>query len=137
MRISDWSSDVCSSDLYLAGRSFGRRKLAPKISPGKTIEGAIGGLLLCALWGGVAGSFVFDLHAPGAIAIMVALSMIAAMVSIIGDLTESMLKRIVGLKDSGHILPGHGGILDRVDSIVAAVPVMLLGLGPCEIGGAP
>src|SRR3546814_4764564 len=99
MRISDWSSDVCSSDLYLAGRSFGRRKLAPKISPGKTIEGAIGGLLLCALWGGVAGSFVFDLHAPGAIAIMVALSMIAAMVSIIGDLTESMLKRIVGLKD--------------------------------------
>lgn len=118
---------------YFAGRTFGRRKLAPMVSPGKTIEGAIGGLLLCALWGGVAGSFAFGLHEPAAIAVMVALSVIAAVVSIIGDLTESMLKRAVGLKDSGHILPGHGGILDRVDSIVVAVPVMLLGLRLCGL----
>ncbi|NGY03560.1 phosphatidate cytidylyltransferase [Solimonas terrae] len=118
---------------YFAGRSFGRRKLAPKISPGKTIEGAIGGLLLCALWGATAGSFAFGLHAATAIATLIALSVLVAIVSIIGDLTESMLKRIVGLKDSGHILPGHGGILDRVDSIVAAAPVMLLGLRLCGL----
>lgn len=118
---------------YFAGRSFGRRKLAPKVSPGKTMEGALGGLLLCALWGGLAGSFAFGLHEPATIAVMVVLSVIVAVVSIIGDLTESMLKRSVGLKDSGHILPGHGGILDRVDSIVAAAPVMLLGLRLCGL----
>jgi len=124
---------VADTGAYFAGRAFGRRKLAPKISPGKTIEGAIGGLLLCAVWGAVAGSFAFGLQAPAAIAMLVALSVIAAVVSIIGDLTESMLKRSVGLKDSGHILPGHGGILDRVDSIVAATPVMLLGLRLCGL----
>ncbi|NKF23203.1 phosphatidate cytidylyltransferase [Solimonas marina] len=118
---------------YFAGRRFGKHKLAPNISPGKTVEGAIGGLVLCALWGGVAGSFAFGLHSPGAIALMVVLSLIVAVASIIGDLTESMLKRAVGLKDSGHILPGHGGILDRVDSIVAAAPTMLLGLRLCGL----
>lgn len=124
---------AADTGVYFAGRRFGRRKLAPKISPGKTVEGAIGGLLLCAVWGGVAGSFAFGLRAPDSIAVMVALSVIVAVVSIIGDLTESMLKRSVGLKDSGHILPGHGGILDRVDSIVAAAPVMLLGLRLCGL----
>lgn len=118
---------------YFAGRSFGKHKLAPNISPGKTVEGAIGGLALCAVWGGVAGSFAFGLHAPVPIALLVLLSLIVAVVSIIGDLTESMLKRAVGLKDSGHILPGHGGILDRVDSIVAAAPAMLLGLRLCGL----
>jgi phosphatidate cytidylyltransferase len=118
---------------YFAGRTFGRHKLAPNISPGKTVEGAIGGLALCALWGGLAGSFAFGLRAPGPIAVLVLLSLAVAVVSIIGDLTESMLKRAVGLKDSGHILPGHGGILDRVDSIVAAMPTMLLGLRVCGL----
>lgn len=113
---------------YFAGRAFGRRKLAPKISPGKTVEGALGGLALCAVWAALAGAWVFGLQTPGAIVQLVLLSMIVALVSIVGDLTESMLKRSAGLKDSGHILPGHGGILDRVDSIVAAVPVMVVGL---------
>ncbi|MFT4045451.1 MAG: phosphatidate cytidylyltransferase [Solimonas sp.] len=117
---------------YFAGRRFGRRKLAPAISPGKTIEGALGGLALCAVWALVAGSRVFGLHDAGSIAALVGVSLVVAVVSIIGDLTESMLKRSVGLKDSGHILPGHGGILDRVDSVVAAVPVMVLGL---RLGG--
>ena len=117
---------------YFAGRAFGKRKLAPKISPGKTIEGAIGGLALCAVWALLVGRWVFGLHGAAQIATLVALSLLVAVVSIIGDLTESMFKRSVGLKDSGHILPGHGGILDRVDSIVAALPVMVLGL---HVGG--
>jgi phosphatidate cytidylyltransferase len=118
---------------YFAGRAFGKRKLALKISPGKTIEGALGGLALCAVWALLAGSWVFGLRDAGAIAALVGISLLVAVVSIIGDLTESMLKRSVGLKDSGHILPGHGGILDRVDSIVAAVPVMVLGLRVCGL----
>lgn len=113
---------------YFAGRAFGRHKLAPSISPGKTVEGAAGGLLLCALWAATAGAYVFGLHGAGDVLRLVLLCLLTALVSIIGDLTESMLKRAAGLKDSGKILPGHGGVLDRVDSIVAAVPVLLLGL---------
>ena len=112
---------------YLAGRTFGRRKLAPNISPGKTVEGAIGGLTLCAAWALTAGIFVFQPDGRR-IFVLVGLTLIVAAVSIVGDLTESMFKRVAGLKDSGHILPGHGGILDRVDSILAAAPVMVLGL---------
>lgn len=113
---------------YFAGRRFGRRKLAPQISPGKTVEGAIGGLALVAVWALVAGPHAFTLDGAAATVQFVVLAMIVGVVSIIGDLTESMLKRAVGLKDSGRLLPGHGGVLDRVDSIVAAVPVMLVGL---------
>ncbi|HEX4894995.1 MAG TPA: phosphatidate cytidylyltransferase [Solimonas sp.] len=113
---------------FLAGRNFGRRKLAPSISPGKTIEGAIGGLLLCAAWALAAGPYAFALSDGRQLFWLVLLSMLVAAVSIVGDLTESMFKRMVGIKDSGHILPGHGGILDRVDSILAAAPVMVLGL---------
>jgi phosphatidate cytidylyltransferase len=112
---------------YLAGRNFGRRKLAPNISPGKTVEGALGGLVLAAAWSLTAGVYVF---APqGAqLALLVGLTLAVAAISIVGDLTESMFKRVAGVKDSGHILPGHGGVLDRVDSILAAAPVMVLGL---------
>lgn len=112
---------------YLAGRNFGRRKLAPNISPGKTIEGAVGGLLLAAAWALTAGVYVF---APegSRLLLLIGLTVIVAAISIVGDLTESMFKRVAGVKDSGHILPGHGGILDRVDSILAAAPVMVLGL---------
>jgi phosphatidate cytidylyltransferase len=113
---------------YLAGRSLGRHKLAPNISPGKTVEGALGGLTLCAAWAGTAGLFVFQPDDGRAVALLVLLTLVVAVVSIVGDLTESMFKRMVGLKDSGSILPGHGGILDRVDSILAAAPVMVLGL---------
>lgn len=112
---------------YLAGRNLGKHKLAPNVSPGKTIEGAIGGLLLCAAWAVIGGSAIFEVSGTPLLK-LVALSLLVAALSIVGDLTESMFKRIAGLKDSGNILPGHGGILDRVDSLLAAAPVMVLGL---------
>ena len=111
---------------YFAGRRFGKRKLAPLVSPGKSIEGAIGGLLLCAVWACTAGIAIF---APGGKTVpFVLVSMAVAAVSILGDLTESMFKRAAGVKDSGTLLPGHGGFLDRVDSLLAAAPMMALGL---------
>jgi len=113
---------------YFAGRRFGKRKLAPNISPGKTVEGAIGGLLLAGVWALLAGIPVFAPAGAVQAALLLLLTMIVAAVSIVGDLTESMFKRVAGIKDSGNILPGHGGILDRVDSILAAAPVMVLGL---------
>jgi len=114
---------------FLAGRNFGKHKLAPGISPGKTIEGAIGGLLLCGAWALSAGVFVFEVQGSDQILSLLGLSMVAAAASIVGDLVESMFKRHAGVKDSGNILPGHGGMLDRLDSILAAAPVMALGLG--------
>ena len=113
---------------YLAGRNFGKRKLAPNISPGKTVEGAMGGLLLCAAWTLTAGVLAFQPNSALEMIKLLVLSLVVALISIVGDLTESMFKRIAGLKDSGHILPGHGGVLDRVDSLMAALPVMALGL---------
>lgn len=112
---------------FLAGRNFGRHKLAPAISPGKTVEGAIGGLLLCAAWALTGGVYAFGV-AGGDLWWLLALSLLVAVVSIVGDLVESMFKRLGGIKDSGSILPGHGGLLDRVDSILAAAPLMVLGL---------
>jgi phosphatidate cytidylyltransferase len=113
---------------YFAGRRFGKRKLAPNISPGKTVEGALGGLLLAGVWALLAGTYVFAPAGALQVALLLLLTMIVAAVSIVGDLTESMFKRVAGIKDSGNILPGHGGILDRVDSILAGAPVMVLGL---------
>lgn len=113
---------------YLAGRNLGRRKLAPSVSPGKTVEGAIGGLVLCALWALAAGPQVFQISAGMPLLKLVGLTVLAGAFSVVGDLTESMFKRIAGVKDSGTLLPGHGGLLDRVDSIVAAVPLMALGI---------
>jgi phosphatidate cytidylyltransferase len=113
---------------YLAGRNFGRRKLAPKVSPGKSIEGAIGGLALCAAWALSAGTFAVRPENTREVLLLVLLSLVVAMFSIVGDLTESMFKRLAGIKDSGNLLPGHGGALDRVDSLLAALPLMALGL---------
>jgi phosphatidate cytidylyltransferase len=116
---------VIAADIgaYTAGRTLGRRKLAPRVSPGKTWEGALGGLVLVALvaWAGAA-RFGF---APAA---AVAFGAAVGIFSIIGDLTESMFKRAAGLKDSGTLLPGHGGLLDRIDSVTAAAPLYALGL---------
>jgi phosphatidate cytidylyltransferase len=118
---------------YLAGRNFGRRKLAPSVSPGKTVEGMIGGLLLCAAWAACAGPLVFEIDRPGQIALLVLVSLVVAAFSVLGDLAESMFKRAAGVKDSGTILPGHGGMLDRVDSILAGAPMMALGLSLLHI----
>jgi phosphatidate cytidylyltransferase len=117
-----WVADIGA---YFAGRRWGRRKLASIISPGKTWEGALGaGTAALAL--ALAGAVVLDWGSrwPG----FVAICMVTVGFSIAGDLFESMMKRQRGLKDSGSLLPGHGGVLDRVDSLTAAAPVFLLGL---------
>lgn len=108
---------------YFAGRSLGRRKLAPRVSPGKTWEGAIGGLAAVALVA-LIGVLHFGLPPSEGVAFGCAIGVF----SVIGDLTESMFKRSAGLKDSGSVLPGHGGILDRIDSLTAAAPLYALGL---------
>ena len=116
---------VCAADIgaYFAGRAFGRRKLAPRVSPGKTWEGALGGLAMVALVAG-GGAVYFGLL-PLAV---VAFGCGVGIFSVIGDLTESMFKRAAALKDSGTLLPGHGGLLDRIDSVTAAAPLYALGL---------
>lgn len=113
---------------FLVGRNYGRRKLAPAVSPGKSIEGAVGGLVLVALWALAAGPYVFAFESPSQIALLVLICVITAAASVLGDLLESLFKRLRGLKDSGTLLPGHGGVLDRIDSILAAAPVFYLGL---------
>ena len=116
---------VIAADIgaFFVGRQFGRRKLAPRVSPGKTWEGAVGGLCAVALvaWLG-ARSFGFSTG------LSVGFGCAIGVFSVIGDLTESMFKRAAGLKDSGVILPGHGGILDRIDSATAAAPLYALSL---------
>lgn len=122
-----WAADMGA---YFAGRHFGRTRLAPRVSPNKTWEGVLGGLAASAAvaWAG---------HAWFGLPTTAFLPLCAATVlaSIVGDLTESMFKRQVGLKDSGRILPGHGGVLDRIDSLTAAVPVFALGLS--RMGALP
>lgn len=112
-----WGAD---SGAYLFGKMFGKHKLAPKVSPGKTWQGFIGGLFTSAVI-----SLMFGMWANLAVApaVLLICSVIAALASVLGDLTESMFKREAGIKDSGHMIPGHGGILDRIDSLTAAVPV--------------
>jgi phosphatidate cytidylyltransferase len=108
---------------FFAGGRFGRLHLAPRVSPNKTWEGVIGGMLFALLFA-AAGAWWFALPALSFLPLCLA----AAAFSVIGDLTESLLKRHVHLKDSGRLFPGHGGALDRIDSVTAATPVMTLGL---------
>jgi phosphatidate cytidylyltransferase len=109
---------------YFAGHALGRVKLAPRVSPGKTWEGLLGGLAAAALMTS-AGALL--LGQP--VARAASLGLAVGAMSVVGDLTESMFKRSAGLKDSGSLLPGHGGVLDRVDSVAAAAPLFLLGAG--------
>lgn len=112
-----WATDTGA---YFAGRAIGKHKLAVKVSPGKTIEGFIGGvslaILVCIL------VYLTGYFAISFINFLIS-SLLAILVSVLGDLTESMFKREAGIKDSGNLIPGHGGILDRIDSLTAAVPV--------------
>lgn len=114
-----WAADIGA---YFTGRQFGRVKLAPNISPGKTWEGVLGGLafvvLLTLAWANFRGVSV---------AVLLPFCLAVAAVSIVGDLTVSMFKRTAGLKDSGKLFPGHGGVLDRIDSVAAAAPMFALG----------
>lgn len=116
---------VVAADIgaYFAGRALGKHKLAPRVSPGKTWEGVGGGLVAAALMAAF-GVWWFSMDTVP----FMALCIVVAIASVIGDLTESMFKRHAGLKDSGNLLPGHGGVLDRVDSVTAAAPVFLIGL---------
>lgn len=120
---------VFSADIgaYFAGRAFGRLKLAPRISPGKTWEGAIGGVMLAMVVGAACAA---AFRVPVWPALCFGIALIAQ--SIVGDLTESLFKRGAGLKDSGGLLPGHGGVLDRIDSVLAAAPLFALALQAYE-----
>ena len=117
---------IADSAAYFAGRRWGRRKLAPVLSPGKTLAGLYGGLAGAAIWGLVL-VFSFEL-APKSGVLLILVCAFAALLSVVGDLFESLLKRQRGLKDSGSLLPGHGGVLDRIDSMTAAAPIFALGM---------
>lgn len=116
-----WSADTGA---YFAGRKFGKHKLAPSVSPGKTWEGVIGGLLLVGIVSSIFIAIV-PLHHYYNLSLVqfIFYSLVTVLASIIGDLTESMFKRQAGIKDSSQLIPGHGGILDRIDSLTAALPV--------------
>ena len=125
-----WVADIAA---YFAGKRFGRHKLAPAISPGKTVEGVIGGLCAVAvyffLWRWLAAQL------PGGVGLdllqgqgmgLLAVFLLLALDSVMGDLFESWMKRGAGLKDSSNLLPGHGGVLDRIDALTATLPLASL-----------
>lgn len=114
---------VSDSAQYYSGRAFGRRKLAPTVSPAKTVEGAVGGIIVATLAGAATGPLVIDgvtVFEAGALALVLVLA------GIVGDLFESLLKRGAGVKDSSQLIPGHGGVLDRIDSHLFAAPVFYI-----------
>ena len=117
-----WAADVSA---LLVGRRYGRRKLAPRVSPGKTIAGAWGAMAGAALVATV-GGWLLGEHGL-ALLLLVGVALLAMAFSIVGDLFESLLKRQANVKDSGNLFPGHGGLLDRLDSVFAALPVFVIG----------
>ncbi len=120
-----WAADIAA---YFAGRAFGRHKLTPAVSPGKTWEGVVGGTLamlavaLLGVWWALPTSGYF----------LILICLLTGWLSIVGDLSESLFKRQAGVKDSGTLFPGHGGVLDRIDSLTVAVPIFWLGLALLE-----
>ena len=113
-----WASDTFA---YFAGRAFGKRKIVPSISPNKTLEGFIGGFIGCIITGAV---FSYIVGIPWWMGIHV--GMISGILAPLGDLFESKIKRLCNVKDSGTLLPGHGGVLDRFDSLLFAAPITLI-----------
>lgn len=117
-----WGADTGA---YFVGRRYGKHKLAPQISPGKSIEGVLGGVAVSLLVALIGGWFFY--HALGkAYFSLLLLALITSLVSVLGDLAESMIKRQASVKDSGTLLPGHGGLLDRIDSLLSTAPVFAL-----------
>lgn len=118
-----WIADIGA---YFAGKRFGRNKLAPGISPGKTREGVMGGIVCNLVWM----SIIFWFSGGWGMVFwqFILIGSCASAISVVGDLYESILKREAGVKDSGTLLPGHGGVLDRIDGVIAATPVYILGL---------
>jgi phosphatidate cytidylyltransferase len=124
-----WVADIGA---YFAGHAWGRHKLAPRVSAGKTREGLFGGVAAVLLYA-LAGLWLFAVPWEGWFP-WVAIAVVAGLLSVAGDLLESVLKREAGVKDSGRILPGHGGLLDRIDSLIAAAPTVVIGLAWADIG---
>ncbi|MGI9248679.1 MAG: phosphatidate cytidylyltransferase [Woeseiaceae bacterium] len=120
-----WAADAGA---YFVGKLFGRVKLAPNISPGKTWEGVFGGLLVVALF-----AIAMVRWTDASLSVLLPFCLAVAALSVVGDLTVSMFKRTAGVKDSGTLFPGHGGVLDRIDSVAAAAPLFALGLGWLEL----
>lgn len=117
---------LADTSAFFTGRAFGKNKLAPAISPGKTWEGVAGAVIATAIFGGI-GAWLFGMRGIT----LVAFSLVCAVTvlfSVVGDLFESLLKRQAGVKDSGTIFPGHGGVLDRIDGFTAGAPVFAFGL---------
>jgi phosphatidate cytidylyltransferase len=125
-----WVADIGA---YFAGRKFGRRKLAPEISPGKTWEGLIGGwLAVLVLFAAsvfipsLSDTFAAQLVLQRGWSLWIIIMSILVAASVIGDLFESLMKRRAGMKDSSQLLPGHGGVLDRIDALIPVMPLVLL-----------
>lgn len=116
-----WFADTGA---YFVGKTLGRHKLCPRVSPGKTIEGMLGGLVFAGLLAWTV-TRLLELNGQQSSVLLIA-SLAAVFASVLGDLVESMFKREAGLKDSGQILPGHGGMMDRIDSLTAALPVFVV-----------
>jgi len=120
-----WVADVAA---YFAGRRFGKNKLAPSISPGKTWEGVLGAVLGVSLFVALAGCFSGLVHGYPNFLMLIFVSWLWVALSVIGDLFESAVKRQAGVKDSGALLPGHGGMLDRIDALTSTLPMAALAL---------
>jgi len=119
-----WVADTAA---YFAGSFYGKTRLAPHVSPGKTVEGVVGGVIGVVLLAWLCGTMIWRLES-WALVRWIGLAVVTALFSVVGDLTESKLKRIAGVKDSGRLIPGHGGVLDRIDALTAAMPVFVLGI---------
>ena len=123
MMILIWGADTGA---YFAGRAFGKRKLAPQVSPGKSWEGVAGAMAMTVVVA-IVGGILLDVSGAALFGLVI-LALVTVAFSIVGDLMESLMKRRVGVKDSGTLLPGHGGVLDRIDSLTAAAPIFALGV---------
>jgi len=121
--ISAWACDTCA---YFSGMLFGKHKLAPALSPKKTIEGAIGGTVGAAIIGGIYGHFISVDAGVNLVVLGSIIGLIGAILAQFGDLSASAIKRHIGIKDYGSLIPGHGGILDRFDSVIFTAPLVYL-----------